>query len=65
MNIKTNLEGALGYLRKRETNVLRVESDKFKICEPKEVRTQKYLIAERTFIVHVSKDGKIRTKPLN
>jgi hypothetical protein len=62
---KINLEGALGYLRKRETHVLRVESDKFKICEPKEVRTQKYVFAERTYIVHIPKKGKIRFKPLN
>ena len=65
MTFRANLEGALGYLRKRETNVLRVESDKFKICEPKEVRAQKYLLAERTFIVHVPKKGKIRIQPLN
>jgi hypothetical protein len=65
MTIKAHFEGALGYFRKRETYVLRIESDKFKICEPKEVRSQKYLLAERTFIVHVPKKGKIRIEPLN
>lgn len=65
MTFIAKFEGALGYFRKRETSVLRVESDKFKICEAKEVRAQKYLFAEKTYIVHISKKGKIRALPLN
>lgn len=59
---KVNMD--LGYGRKRDLNVLRLESDKFKICEPKIVRAQKYLISEKTWIVHVPKKGKIRIKLL-
>ena len=63
--IRVALTGILGYYRERRTNVVRAESDKMKICEPKEVNVQKYLIGERKWIVHVPKKGKIRAKPLN
>lgn len=65
MSISANFEGALKYERKKETYVLRIESDNFKICKPKIVRTQKYLVSEKTFIVHVKKKGKITYEPLN
>lgn len=64
MSISANIEGALKYERKKETFVLRVESDNFKVCEPKIVRAQKYLVSEKTFVVHVNKKGKITYEPL-
>jgi hypothetical protein len=64
LNHSFNIEAALGYHRKRQINVSRIESDKFKICEPTIVRAQKYVVSEQTWIVHVPKKGRIRAKLL-
>ncbi len=55
------------YTNKTIESTLRIERDRFKVCEPKEVKTRRYkgLIGEITWIVHVKENGKIRTKRLN
>ena len=44
--------------------VLRIETDKLRICEAKEIRKSKWLIGQEVWIVHISKDGEINCKKL-
>ena len=65
--IPAKVEGKLEYSEKKRINILRVESDRFKICEPNEIKTKRHLglLGEITWVVHVFKDGKFRTRRLN
>jgi hypothetical protein len=56
--------GIPGYSRKQITNVTRIETNELKICQPTLVRSQKHLIQEQAFIVHVFKKGKPRITPI-
>jgi hypothetical protein len=62
-----NLNLEFGASIKKETNILRYESDTLKVCEPKLVRTQRYLgvVGEITWIVHILKKGKVKSTRLN
>jgi len=44
--------------------VLRIETDKFRICEAKEIRKPKWLIGQEVWIVHINKNGEINCKKL-
>ncbi len=44
--------------------VYRIETDKFKICEGKEIRKRKWIFFQQSFVVHVKDDGHIEWKEL-
>ena len=46
------------------TQVLRIETDKMKVCEPKVIRKRRYLVAEEAFVVHVLERGKTKITPI-
>lgn len=64
---QANANANFDYSNKTIESLLRIEKDRFNVCEPKEVKTRRYkgLIGEVTWIVHVKKNGKMTAKRLN
>jgi len=59
-----SIKAEASYERRMLTQVLRIETDKMKVCEPKVIRKRRYLVAEEAFVVHVLERGKTKITPI-
>lgn len=63
MELPIGLKLGYGHETKKSRKVIRIEADKFKVCEPKVERKQK-LIGEDIWVIHRTEDDKWDIKKL-
>lgn len=66
MSEKDIVQSKVDIILKKESidHVLRLETDKFEICQPKEIRKRKWIFFQQIFIVHFLLNGRIRVREL-